>query len=276
MALLSSLMNDTVDPAYADAARRRAATDGSGWPRRAWVSAVTLLVIGLLLASAAVQVRTRADATAAIRDRLIGEIDERNASLDRQQRDLERLRSSIASDRESALSLTAAGDALAARLGALEFATGATAVTGPGLRVVLDDADGSTEGAGHPRDAGEPDDGRVIDYDLQRLVNALWQSGAEAISVNERRLTALTAIRLAGEAIVIDYRPVAPPYVVTAVGDPAQLEARFAETAGGRYVRGLTANYGLQMDVSTRKRLHVPAASSLQVQRARVLQERAS
>ena len=35
--------------------------------------------------------------------------------------------------------------------------------------------------------------------DLQILVNGLWESGAEAISVNGHRLSTLTAIRGAGE-----------------------------------------------------------------------------
>lgn len=47
---------------------------------------------------------------------------------------------------------------------------------------------------------------RVLDMDLQILTDGLWQAGAEAISVNGHRLSALTAIRGAGEAITVDNR----------------------------------------------------------------------
>ena len=39
---------------------------------------------------------------------------------------------------------------------------------------------------------------RVLDVDLQGVVNGLWASGAEAIAVNGQRLTGLTTIRAAG------------------------------------------------------------------------------
>ncbi|MDP9417593.1 MAG: DUF881 domain-containing protein, partial [Actinomycetota bacterium] len=179
---------------------------------------------------------------------------------------------SLARERRAALSLTGDGAVLTQRLVVLEAVTGAAPILGPGLRVTLDDARGERAGGGaDPRQGEDAEDGRVLDYDLQRLVNALWESGAEAVSVNGQRVTALTAIRLAGEAIVVGYRPLAPPYVVDAIGDPAALEPALADSAGGRYLRGLVKNYGIGLEVAPRRRLELPAAAGLRLTAARAL-----
>ena len=87
----------------------------------------------------------------------------------------------------------------------LGLASGTLPVEGPGLVVRLDDAppDDAVE---DPLRGGTPVDGRVQDRDLQDLVNGLWAAGAEAISINDVRLTALTAIRSAGDAVLVDFR----------------------------------------------------------------------
>ena len=94
----------------------------------------------------------------------------------------------------------------AATRSALE--TGFVAVSGPGVRVTVDD-----------QPQGDPD-GRVRATDLRLLVNGLWQAGAEAIAINGRRLTALSAIVNSDIAIQVNKGPLSPPYVVQAIGGP--------------------------------------------------------
>jgi uncharacterized protein YlxW (UPF0749 family) len=83
-----------------------------------------------------------------------------------------------------------------------------SALAGPGLRVTIDDAPGAGSGSLN----------RVLDRDLQLIVNALWKMGATGIAINGQRLTGVTAIRAAGEAILVDYRPLVPPYAIEAIG----------------------------------------------------------
>ncbi|NEE52029.1 DUF881 domain-containing protein, partial [Streptomyces sp. SID8455] len=79
--------------------------------------------------------------------------------------------------------------------------SGATPVEGPGVKLVVDDAKNTDQGGGGPRESSSfADTGRVRDRDMQRVVNGLWESGAEAIAINGQRLTALSAIRAAGDA----------------------------------------------------------------------------
>lgn len=98
--------------------------------------------------------------------------------------------------------------------------SGAVAVRGPGVKLVVNDAKEATQGGdGNPREtSGFSDTGRVRDRDMQRVINGLWESGAEAVSINGQRLTALSAIRAAGDAILVDNKPLVPPYTVLAVG----------------------------------------------------------
>ena len=67
----------------------------------------------------------------------------------------------------------------------------------------------------------------VLDTDLQRLVNGLWEAGAEAISLNGQRLTNLSTIRQAGGAITTNGRSLRPPYVLSVIGDKDTLPATF-------------------------------------------------
>jgi uncharacterized protein YlxW (UPF0749 family) len=63
----------------------------------------------------------------------------------------------------------------------------------------------------------------VHDYDLLTLVNEMRASGAEAIAVNEQRLTAVSEIRCAGTLILVNWVRIGPPYVIKAIGDPDML-----------------------------------------------------
>ena len=82
MSLLTNLIEHSLDEGYAQAASRRAA--GEAPPSRTgWMLAAGLVMIGLLLATAALQVRDRAPAAAQARDALTGEIDQRTAAADR-------------------------------------------------------------------------------------------------------------------------------------------------------------------------------------------------
>ena len=113
----------------------------------------------------------------------------------------------------------------------------------------------------------------MLDGDLQRLVNGLWLAGAEAIAINGQRLTQLSAIRTAGEAITVNFKPLRPPYVVEAIGNPDQLPARFIETDGGAWWLNLRSVYGVKFDMHSREELTLPALRIDDLRRARVRED---
>lgn len=117
------------------------------------------------------------------------------------------------------------------------LAAGTTPVHGPAVRVTLNDAPLSVAPVGV-----DPDLLVVHQQDIQQVVNALWAGGAEAMTIQDVRVVATTGIKCVGNTVVLHGTPYAPPYVITAIGDPARLEAALnASEAVGIYKQYVTA-----------------------------------
>jgi len=269
MSLLTNLIEHSLDEGYAEAAARRGEYEA---PRRpGLVLWAGLLMVGLLLATAAAQVRDRKPAAAEARKALAAEIEQRTAATDRLEGELQRLRASVEQARADELSLTASGQSLVTELRDLSVVTGASAVTGPGLVVRVEDAADAEDptGTDDPRSEEERVEGRVSDHDLQTIVNAVWAAGAEAVAVNDQRLTSLSAIRAAGQAILVDFRPLSPPYDIVAVGDADLMRSRLVEGYGGSYLDVLE-DFGITYSLATRDSVQLPASASIRVRVATV------
>ena len=273
MSLLVDMTAAALDPAYADAAERRASrrTAGTGAGRegrrsRALVAGV-LVVAGLVTGVAAAQVRKDADRTNTLRSSLVADVRDQTRATDRLASQAAALRAEVAKVRAAALGEDQRGQAAADTLTSLELVTGSVAVRGPGLVVTVDDADdasGSTAQRG-----GQLGQGRIYDRDLQDVVNALWLAGAEAMSINGQRLTSQTAIRSAGEAVLVDFRPLTPPYVLRAVGDVDTLEPRFAQDPVAARLQTWTSAYGIGFSIRRAGDLTLPAAADPELRSAR-------
>jgi uncharacterized protein YlxW (UPF0749 family) len=260
--MLADLLTNHLDPGYAAAARRR--TERGGPPageRRVLRTATVLaaLVIGLVFAVAYGQAVARAPEAARTRAALARDVDQRSQRTDDLQHRAEVLRRQVTQERAAALAGKSGGAAAVAVLDELEALTGMGRVRGPGLLVRL--ADGPL-----PKDpvtgqtTSDEDLNRIQDRDLQDVVNALWASGAEAISINGQRLAATSAIRSAGGAVLVDFRPVTSPYSLQAVGNPALLPKRFDGSAAARRFRGYEEQYGMSFSAERDDELVLPAA----------------
>lgn len=136
----------------------------------------------------------------------------------------------------------------------LSIEAGTTPMEGPAVVVKVSDA---------PREDGEPTDltfgtDRVQDGDLQLLVNALFAAGAEAVAINENRLSAVTPIRAAGGTIVVNYRPISSPYRIVAIG--ADRKA-FEATEVAQRFKQWRKQYSLGFSIESDKKADVPAYS---------------
>jgi uncharacterized protein YlxW (UPF0749 family) len=260
MTLLREVMERPLDPGYAVAARRRA--EGVSPTRRAVVVTLVLaLVCGALTARAIAELRRPQPGAAQAQAALQQEIRRRSAALDAEQLRLDQLRAQVAQLQRQALT-TRGGDGFAQRAQLLGLLSAEVPVVGPGLKIMMNDAPSASTGTGgaDPRAAAGKGEDRVLDRDLQIVVNGLWAAGAEAIAVNGQRLTARTAIRYAGQAILVDFRPLVPPYVVSAVGDPSGLQTRFAAGSAGEYLQALRDNYGVRAAIVSSTNLELPGA----------------
>jgi uncharacterized protein YlxW (UPF0749 family) len=217
-----------------------------------------LVALGLVTGTAAAQVRKRDAAASTVRAELVDDVQRRTADSDALASQATRLRREVSGLQDRALRATGAGGAVAQQLADLQIATGVGPVTGPGLVVRLDDAP-STDDTDADR-GGQASSGRVLDRDLQDAVNGLWAAGAEAVAINGLRLSSLTAIRSAGEAILVDYRPLSPPYTLRAIGDPGDLDAGFADGPAGRRLATLASAYGLELVIRRSDKQTLPGA----------------
>ena len=64
----------------------------------------------------------------------------------------------------------------------------------------------------------------LSDADILNIVNELRASGAQAISVNDERIVAMSEIRQAGNYIMVNGQQITPPYTIKAISDPSNLE----------------------------------------------------
>lgn len=248
MSLLSELVDTSMDPGY------RAANATGRAPRARSLLLVTLLLAGALLGVAVVSNSRQQPEAALERAALIKQVQAQQSDQAELRRNLTAVQADV-----DALQVEAVGkdSSTGAQLSILGMVSGATAVTGPGLVLVVDDS--TTQ---------DSDQAQVIDQDLRQMVNGLWAAGAEAIAINGHRLSARTAIRGAGSAITVDYTSLTRPYTVEAIGDPQQLPVRWAATSGSTWWDYLKQNYGMRYDTSGRDNLHLPADPGLGVQKA--------
>lgn len=258
MTLLREVTDRPLDPGYALMAQRRAEA-GETASRRGPTSVVGLLLVAILLgaatAVAVVDLRAPQPVVAEGRTVLMEQIQERSAEVEALSERSARLSAEVDSLQRDGLLPSALLE-----INELDrWVNGATPVRGPGMVVKL--TDGSGGGLVEPGDA--PADSRVRDADVQFVVNQLWAAGAEAVAVNDQRLTSLSAIRNAGDAILVDLQPLnGPTYTIEAVGDPEDMQVEFARSAGLGFLQLLSAEYGIESEVAASEGMYLPGAGS--------------
>lgn len=258
MGLLDYVSATSLDEDYAHVSRLGGAPGGRKRPARPGMAAlVVLAVFGVLVATAALQTSRSADESASSRESLVEQLRSRRVALEQRQETIAALRRDIAVRRADELATSAQGRELQARLSRLGVTTGSAATRGPGVEVVVDDAPGTTD----PRQM-------VQAPDLQKLVNGLWQVGAEAISINGQRLTAVSPIRDAGSAVTVNFRSLRRPYTVSAIGNPRTMAAQLLDTKGGQAWVTLQS-IGLQFEIETEDTMVLPAAKPVSLRSAR-------
>jgi uncharacterized protein YlxW (UPF0749 family) len=270
--LLDAVLAETLDPAYAEAAAARAARSAadpareSARSRRRWraraLVALTMAAAGLLLAVTYDQAAATAQGREQVRARLVDDIQQGSAVNDGLTAQLEDLRVEVGRTREHLLEASAVGQDALEKLTRAERGAAAVPVTGPGLLVTLANADPKADADPVGGTTEEDPRGRVRDGDLQLVVNALWAAGAEAVSINGQRLGPTTAIRFAGEAVLVDFRPVTNPYEISAIGDPDTLTTQFLDSPEVEALAVISESFDLRFEFAREDELTLPAAST--------------
>lgn len=252
MPLLTLITQQSLDEDYRIAAERRALGDapepGESGTRRLVGVAVVVAVFGVLVSTAFVQTNLSQDVENAGRSALIERIETQRDRVDGLQSEIAALRDSNSELVDRLTLINEEAQAAATRLQRLQVRTGLLAVHGPGVRVTVDNA---------PNADGNQ---LVRDSDLALLANGLWTAGAEAISINGQRLTAMSAIRNSGVPVEVNSVGIAPPYTVLAIGDTGSLQAGFIDSSSGLAFDSLARELGIIYNMDNDDDLSLPAA----------------
>jgi uncharacterized protein YlxW (UPF0749 family) len=264
--LLTELVDNPLDPGYAAAAGRRGPDAPRRWYDRPAV-VVGCLLIGFVLVVAYVHTHRGAPAAAKVHDSLVARVraaQQNGAELaDR----VGTLEEQLAAAQGKALPKASAAELQRAKADA-----GQIAVTGPGITVTLSEPPVATASPATGRGGTTPIEATNIltDRDVRSVANELWHDGAEAIDVNEVRLTPTSAIRFAGQVVLVDRQTVVPPYRISAVGESDQLSTNFAQSAVASRYQTLQSAEGIGFSFSESDHLSLPGSEPVVPQYAKV------
>lgn len=155
------------------------------------------------------------------------------------------LRKQLSSYERAASEGRSLAEAMGKELESLRIALGLKAMRGPGLIVRVADPKEQPKG-GNPV---------VVTYqDLVAVINELWAAGAEAIAVNDQRITATTGLSQVGGTVVVNLQRLHGPFSIAAIGDPGTLDG--ALNIRGGLIEGLRA-LGLTITIQRRDNITV-------------------
>lgn len=263
--LLRALLSEHLDPGYAAAAAKRgnAATPPGG--RARWIGwlwqALAALLIATVFAAAVAQARSVAPGVRSAQQLLLGNVRSSESTAAKLAQRRTELSARVDDVQRRALADDAEGRRLLARLDALGLAAAGTAIIGPGLKVTVTDpgTEPNLSDVSKQRVSGSRQ--IILDRDLQLVVNSLWASGAEAISVGGVRVGPNVTIRQAGGAILVDNNPTSSPYTILAVGPPRAMRDAFDQSPGRQRLNLLQISYGVVVTVDAADGLTLPAGS---------------
>lgn len=141
-------------------------------------------------------------------------------------------------------------ESLQAELTRLRILAGFTPVTGSGVSLTIDDKvdyDVLTD----------PIDSIVHDSDIRYAINLLNGSGAAALAVNGQRIVNASYVFCIGPTILCNMQRLTPPYVITAIGNPALLADAVRQDP--MFNLRQTPSIGLVVNIKEETELLIPA-----------------
>ncbi len=150
----------------------------------------------------------------------------------------------------------------------LKKAVGLTSLDGPGVEVILADS------AQFP-ETENPNNYIIHDYDLRMVVNALVNGGSEAICINGQRLVSTSAIRCAGNTVMVNSTRLSSPYKIQAIGNPDRLLEILQEDEGFTQLsQGYAKAFGLVVTLDKLSELKLlPYEGSLRLEYVKAMED---
>lgn len=114
----------------------------------------------------------------------------------------------------------ATAELLQKELEQLTLALGTTDISGEGIIITVTDNNGQ-------RSADDEEIEKISESDILQIIKELFKAGAEAISINDNRIVAMTDVFALGSSsyLQVDSQRISSPYVIKAIGNKAYLES---------------------------------------------------
>lgn len=135
----------------------------------------------------------------------------------------------------------------------LRLICGLTDITGDGVIITLNDAEGPDV-----VDADSVMDYIIHDSDILNVVNQLRIGGAQAISINNERIISTSEQVCAGPTIKVNSNRYAVPYEIKAIGDPREL---YATLTGSGLIDEMTT-LGKRVTITQKEGIEIPKFSN--------------
>lgn len=131
--------------------------------------------------------------------------------------------------------------------------SGYSDLEGPGISIIMYD---------NPSDTivgNSVSDDIIHDVDILNILNDLRVAGAEALSINDERVTASSEIKCGGPIIKLNQKSLGTPFQIKAIGDPKLLMA--AVNAPGTYGDLLKSVYKIGFEPKLEDHVLIPGYS---------------
>jgi uncharacterized protein YlxW (UPF0749 family) len=264
--LLRSLLSDHLDPGYAAAAAERRSGGRSRSRGLEWTwQVLAALAVATVFAAALAQAQSVAPGVREAQQVLAGSVRSAEGTANDVAARRNAVTAELDAERRGRLEGDERGQQLLSSLDHANFQAAATPVIGPGLTVTITDPGVSANLSDVSKERVEGSQQVILDRDLQLIVNSLWVSGAEAISVGGVRIGPNVTIRQAGGGILVDNQPISSPYAILAVGPPHGMQDVFDRSPGLQRLRLLETSYGVGVSVSAGDGLTLPAGSDREI-----------
>lgn len=136
------------------------------------------------------------------------------------------------------------------QLRAARILAGTVPVVGPGVQVTI--SDGKMDKVAMAQFI-------THDWDLRSVVNELFAAGADAVAINQARVTATTGIFCVGPVVRVGAMHLGPPFVIRAIGPSGVLRAAL-NLPGGPLDLLRSQNRGLTISAPIEERvIKIPA-----------------
>ncbi len=236
-------------------ALRRAAVQRRITVRRGWAlsMAAALALIGFVVAAQWNGAVPREEFSSSAQQVLARQVQRLETEQKQLRDDISAAEDQVQEFQSRAAGSQSALDLLNTKLGAARLAAGLTAVTGPGVIIEIADSKRVVPAGDNPANY------IVLVDDLRDIVNALWASGAEAITINGERLVATSSIDGVGSSILVNTAFLSPVFHIEAIGPNGLLDRFLANPAYLGRVAQRISTFSLEFATATSDKLTLPA-----------------